>query len=207
MATSPDGIYEKGVIDPGLPVSNSTKSYWLTETSPIAKLRSTWADEAEVVIIGSGMTAASLCRTLYFKRPDIKIILVEARSLCSGATGRNGGHIKAMSPGAWLERKNAYGQKEALRIMEWEHSHVEEMLACIEDSGIDADQRRVEGLDVYHDEKTWSRAVHAVEEIREHDSKLGARYTIYSSRGELRKLKISDLAIGAIGMHAATMWP
>jgi glycine/D-amino acid oxidase-like deaminating enzyme len=91
--------------------------------------------------------------------------------------------------------------------MEFEHLHVEEKLGVIEESGIKADQRRVEGLDVYHDEKTWGRAVDAVEDIRKHDSKLGARYTIYRTRGELRALGVSDLAVGAIGMPAATMWP
>ena len=136
MATSPDGVYEKGVIDPGLPVANSTKPYWLTEPSPIAKIQSPWLDEVDVAIVGSGMTAASLCRTLYAKRPGIKIVVIEARDLCSGATGRNGGHIKTMSPGAWLDRKKAYGLEEALRIIEFEHSHVEEKLACMEENGL-----------------------------------------------------------------------
>lgn len=65
MATSPDGVYEKGVIDPGLPVANSTKPYWLTEPSPIAKIQSPWLDEVDVAIIGSGMTALR-CRTPLF---------------------------------------------------------------------------------------------------------------------------------------------
>ncbi|KAJ4299485.1 hypothetical protein N0V90_004730 [Kalmusia sp. IMI 367209] len=207
MAHSPDGIYEKGIIDPGEPVANSTKPYWLTEPSPIAKLQSPWVDEADVVIIGSGMTAASLCRTLYSEKPGIKIVLVEARDLCAGATGRNGGHMKAMSPGAWLDRKKAYGIKEALKVMKFEHAHVEEKLACINENGIQADHRRVEGLDVYHDEKTWRRAVDAVEDIRKHDPELGARYTIYETRRALRDIRVSDLAVGAIGMPAATMWP
>jgi cysteine synthase len=109
MATSPDGIYEKGVIDPGEPVVNSTQSYWFTEPSEIAKIQSPWQDEVGIAVIGTGMTAASLVRTLYSKQPDLKIVLVEARDLCSGATGRNGGHIKAMSPGSWFDRKKAYG--------------------------------------------------------------------------------------------------
>jgi len=112
-----------------------------------------------------------------------------------------------MSPEAWLDRKKAYGVEEALRIMEFEHSHVEEKLACMEENGLSCDQRRVEGLDVYHDENTWERAVGAVEEIRGYDPKLGARYTIYKSRQELRALHVSDLVVGAIGMPAAIMWP
>ncbi|KAL1610110.1 hypothetical protein SLS60_001775 [Paraconiothyrium brasiliense] len=207
MAHSPDGIYEKGIIDPGTPVANSTKPFWLTEPSPIAKLQSPWVNESDVVIIGSGMTAASLCRTLYAEQPGIKIVLVEARDLCAGATGRNGGHVKAMSPGAWQDRVKTYGLREALKVMEFEHAHVEEILACIDENGIQADHRRIEGLDVYHDEKTWRRAVKAVEDLRKHDPKLGKRYAIYDTRRQLRDLKIADVAVGAIGMPAATMWP
>ena len=208
MSISPDGVYEKGVIDPGLPVQNSTRPFWLTEPSRIAQIRSLWPDEVvDVAIIGSGMTAASLSRTLYAKRPGIKIVLVEARDLCSGATGRNGGHIKAMSPGAWNDRKKSFGLEEGLRITEFEHSHVEEQIACIKENNLACDLRRVEGLDVYHDDKTWAAAVAAVEEMRRQDPKLGARYTIYDSRQKLRTLHVSDTAVGAIGMAAATMWP
>ncbi|RSL49212.1 hypothetical protein CEP53_009250 [Fusarium sp. AF-6] len=99
MSTSPDGIYKRGLIDPGVPVDNSSKPFWLTEPVKFGKLQSPWVDSADIVIIGSGMTASSLCRALY-SRGASKIVLLEARDLCSGATGRNGGHMKAMSPGA-----------------------------------------------------------------------------------------------------------
>ncbi len=63
MSSSPDGIYEAGIIDPGLPVTNATQPFWLSEPSGISTLQSPWTEVADVVIIGSGMTAASLART------------------------------------------------------------------------------------------------------------------------------------------------
>lgn len=207
MSTSPDGIYEKGIVDPGLPVKNSTKPFWLTGPSKINKLQSPWLEEADIVIIGSGMTAVSLCRTLYSKRPELKIVVIEARDLCSGATGRNGGHIKVMSPGVWYDRKEQFGVEEAIRIMEFEHSHIDDMTDCIRENGLVCDLAHVEGLDIYHDEKIFGRALAALEDMRRHAPGLVSRYTVHTSREALQVRHCADIAIAAIGMPSATMWP
>lgn len=209
MSISPEGIYEPGIIDPGLPVENYTQPFWLSEPSPISNLQSPWLDYADVVIIGSGMTAMSLTRTLYAKRPDLRIVLVEARELCSGATGRNGGHCKVMSPGVWYDRKRQYGVEEALRVMEYEHSHLGAMSACIKENNIDCDLRIVEGLDIYHDEKVFQRAIDALEDMRKHRPSLASNYTVYTSKADLnaRNLDLDDHCVGAIGMPAGTVWP
>lgn len=207
MSNSPDGIYEKGIIDPGLPVSNSTKSFWLAEPAAISKLRSPWPKHADVVIIGSGMTAASLAYTLYSKRPNLQIVIVEARDLCSGATGRNGGHIKAMSPGAWFDRKKQFGVQEAVRIMEYEHSHLEEMASCIKENKIDCDLNVLEGLDVYYDDKVFRHACNAVEDMRKYAPSLADRYSIYTTSEDLKARNCPEECVGVIGMAAGSMWP
>lgn len=207
MSNSPDGIYEKGVVDPGFPVKNSTKPFWLTEPSQISDLQSPWTESADVVIIGSGMTAASLATTLYSRRPDQKIVIVEARGLCNGATGRNGGHLKAMSPGSWFERKEQFGVQEAVRIMEYEHSHLEEMAACVKANNLKCDLNILEGLDVYQDEKVFRNAVEAVEDMRRHAPGLGEIYKIYTTKEDLKARHCPEACVGAIGMPAASMWP
>ncbi|KAH7177113.1 FAD dependent oxidoreductase [Dactylonectria macrodidyma] len=208
MADSPDGIYEKGVVDPGFPVKNSTQPFWLTEPCKISKLQSPWPEKTvDIAVVGSGMTAASLVNSLYSKQPNLEITILEARDLCSGATGRNGGHIKAMSPGSWFERKEKFGIQEAVRIMEYEHSHLKEMAACIRDNNIHCDLDEVEGLDVYYDEKVFRRACDAVDDMRQQAPALGAIYNIYTAREELKERNISPACFGAIGMPAASMWP
>ena len=82
-----------------LPASSPTESYWQTPPHRLASYRSSpFPDVADVVIIGSGITGTSIARTLFEHNPSLTIALVEARKLCSGATGRNGGHIKPGSP-------------------------------------------------------------------------------------------------------------
>ncbi|KAL4903575.1 hypothetical protein BDW74DRAFT_36665 [Aspergillus multicolor] len=209
MSTSPDGIYEPGIIDPGLPLPNSTQPFWLSSPSPLAKFRSPWLEQADVVIIGSGMTSVSLCRSLFAKCPELSIIVIEARDLCSGATGRNGGHIKAMSPGVWFERKKQLGVQEALKMMEFEHGHLDNMTSCIKENDLErhCDLQLLEGLDVYHDKKIFERAINAVKDMERHNSKLAERYTVYELRQDLQAHGLGNHVVGAIGMPAASMWP
>ncbi|OAP58160.1 hypothetical protein AYL99_07250 [Fonsecaea erecta] len=207
MSTSPEGIYDIGIVDPGIPVENPTQSYWLSEPGEISKLRSPWTDVADMVIIGSGITAVSLCSTLLLHQPDLRIVVVESRDLCSGATGRNGGHCKAMSPGVWFERKESLGIREAIRVMEFEHSHVDEIKATVEKYQVECDLNLLEGLDVYHDMPTLSRAICALEDMQKNTPSLAAKYTLYTDRAELSSRNLSEHVVGAIGMAAASLWP
>jgi glycine/D-amino acid oxidase-like deaminating enzyme len=207
MSSSPDGIYDVGIIDPGNPVETPTQPFWLSQPAKHSKLRSRWTETADVVVIGSGMAAVSFCMTLISRRPGLKIVIVEAGDLCSGATGRNGGYCKAMSPGVWFDRKQQYGVREAIQVMDFEHSHLDEMFDMVKRHGIDCGLRLVESLDVYHDKVTFGRAVRALEDMRKHAPQLASKYTVYTSRAELRARNCADHVIGAIGIPAATIWP
>ncbi|KAL1896130.1 hypothetical protein Sste5346_004872 [Sporothrix stenoceras] len=135
------------------------------------------------------------------------ITVLDARGLCAGATGRNGGHVKAMSPGVWYERKKHFGVKEALRIMAYEHSHVSYIADCVREDNIDCDLHLVEGLDVYYDTSIFANAVSALEDLRKYDPSLANRYTVYTSREDLDQRNCKPHVVGAIGMPAATCWP
>lgn len=63
-------------------------SYWLEE--PSAPLpRPAWAGEAEVAVIGGGVTGCSCA--LRLAEADVRVRLYEAREVAGGASGRNGG--------------------------------------------------------------------------------------------------------------------
>jgi len=82
----------------GLPVPNSTFSYWRSELHPIDSYRSSekLPSECDIAIIGAGITGVSTAYHLSRlhaanntgKKPSI--VILEAREVCSGATGRNG---------------------------------------------------------------------------------------------------------------------
>ena len=76
----------------GLPSRNPTKSYWLKDPSPAllghrgtAELPAT----ADVVVVGSGITGAFAARELMMAMGEgAEVVMLEAREVCWGATGR-----------------------------------------------------------------------------------------------------------------------
>jgi hypothetical protein len=75
-----------------LPLPNPTTSYWQDPPDEIANLRSTkhLPGHVDYIIIGSGISGASIAYNLIKKKPNSSILMLEARQACSGATGRNG---------------------------------------------------------------------------------------------------------------------
>lgn len=209
MSGSPEGIYEPGIVDPGVPVPHSTKSFWLSSPHPLANHQSPWPTQAvDIAIIGSGITGTNIARTLLHKQPNLRIVVFEARSLCSGATGRNGGHIKTMSFASWEQRKATYGIEEAVRITAFEHSHLDTLERAARENGIDCDLVRTEGVDAYFDQPAFDRARAALDDMRAHAPELAAQYTVYTSPDRLQRvMKLSPRCVGAIGVPAASLWP
>jgi len=84
--------------DPGLPASKPTVSSWLVPPDSLANYRSSAvlpSDVVDVVIIGSGFSGTSVAWHLLHGDDEprtkyISCLMLEARDVCSGATGRNG---------------------------------------------------------------------------------------------------------------------
>lgn len=76
----------------GLPSPNPTESYWHKEPSQKLLGHRTTEDlpeAADIVIIGSGITGAFAARFLkHGNAKDSKVVMLEAREACWGATGR-----------------------------------------------------------------------------------------------------------------------
>ncbi|KAF2662536.1 FAD dependent oxidoreductase [Lophiostoma macrostomum CBS 122681] len=82
-----------------LPVPNPIVSHWLSEPHRLRDFRSTpeLPSECDIIIIGSGMAGITTAYFLLHENPNPpNIVLLEARELCTGATGRNGGHSKVL---------------------------------------------------------------------------------------------------------------
>jgi hypothetical protein len=76
------------------PHPNGMESFWRTETGPLDHHRTTTElpNIAEIVVIGGGFSAAAFVEHLSgpYDRLPFSVVVLEARQLCSGATGRNG---------------------------------------------------------------------------------------------------------------------
>jgi glycine/D-amino acid oxidase-like deaminating enzyme len=209
MSTSKEGVYEAGVVDPGVPVKNPTQSFWASSPHLLSNHKSPWPEAVvDLAIIGSGISGTSLAHHVLAKNPALNIVLLEARSLCSGATARNGGHIKTMSFAVWEHHKQTFGVDEAIRIAAFEQSHLESMTAAIKANSLDCDLVETQGIDAYFDQKTFDKAVAALDDMRRHAPSLAAKYTVLNDRQVLqRDLNLSDRCVGAISVPAASVWP
>jgi hypothetical protein len=76
------------------PHPNGMESFWRTETGPLDRHRTTaeLPGIADIVVIGGGFSAAAFIEHLSgpYDRLPFSVVVIEARQLCSGATGRNG---------------------------------------------------------------------------------------------------------------------
>lgn len=72
-----------------LPSSNASKSFWLSEPELIGhRTTESLPLEADVVVVGTGITGASALRYLVESGKKLNIVALEAREVCWGATGR-----------------------------------------------------------------------------------------------------------------------
>ncbi|EPQ56208.1 FAD dependent oxidoreductase [Gloeophyllum trabeum ATCC 11539] len=124
-----------------LPVPNPTKSFWLDSTpgvNPLAKEGSEGAltTDADVCIVGSGITGVStayhLSRLLQGStNGPLRVVILEARDFCSGATGRNGGHLTSRAFVEFSDFEKLYGREEAIKSIAIEDYTVRRLVELI----------------------------------------------------------------------------
>ena len=146
------------------PVADPVKSYWTASPHPLDNYQSSneLPEECDVLIIGSGYAGAATAYHLLKDNPATpSIVLIEARQICSGASGRNGGHIK---PDAYFNvprYSRLYGTKAAAEIVKFETSQVLAVKDLIERENLDCDFQLTRGVDVYLNEAFANRTADA----------------------------------------------
>ncbi|KAE8446154.1 hypothetical protein EG329_012527 [Mollisiaceae sp. DMI_Dod_QoI] len=123
------------------PVPNSTTPYWRSELHEIDSIRSTedLPEICDVLIIGAGLSGVSTAYHLLDDNPSPpSIVLLEAREVCSGATGRNGGHLMRVHANIDQVTKDA-GPEAAKEISQFQASQVYAMKRVAEKEHLDCD--------------------------------------------------------------------
>ncbi|KAH0291640.1 DAO-domain-containing protein [Aureobasidium namibiae CBS 147.97] len=198
---------------PSLPCPNPTTSYWL-EDPPFPELVNIQSEKlpesTDIVIIGSGITAAAAAHSLLDessrKGQPITITVLEARDICSGATGRNGGHMKC-SPHETFERlETKFGTERAVALTRFQLSHLQHLTEFCESKGYQkAECRKVETVDLFFDQKTFDQACHTLSRLRTLLPELEAR--ILQAEQARQEFAVSGQVIGAITYQAGALWP
>ncbi|KAF4981600.1 hypothetical protein FZEAL_2612 [Fusarium zealandicum] len=179
-----------------LPSVDSTKSYW--HHQPSEKLlghRSTaeLPAAADVVIVGSGITGAFAARELV--DGGKRVVLLEAREACWGATGRNGGHcqplIYAAKPGVSRFELDTYI---FLRDLIAEHE-------------IPCDWEAVGGVHRLPSQEVLDLVSKHLSRLERDHPDLADQARIVTDKEELQKLRVPDAFAAVYQPNAAKLWP
>ncbi|KAK3347152.1 FAD dependent oxidoreductase [Lasiosphaeria hispida] len=198
---------ERARIPVSLPRDNPTTSYWQDPPdASVASLRTTPAlpTSADIIIIGSGITGAAVAWNLLqndTSTPEQTIVMLEARSACSGATGRNGGHTKAASYRTFPSYASDLGLAAAVQIARLELSNILAVQSFARDHAIACDLSACDTIDVIYDAAQWVQAQDSVAAMR---AALGtddpaARYTLLSPSEVRDRFYVHDGEFEGVG--------
>jgi len=203
----------KTKIPVGLPYANPTLPYWQMPKLPIADHRTTedLPLSAKYVIVGSGVTGASIAYKLFQEEPSASIVMLEARQAASGATGRNGGHCRS---GDYLKFKNdleIFGVEDAIKHEMLEERNVHNVGEFIRIHGIDCDLRDLETVDIFAHQGHWNEALAALEARKgvlqgRAEAKMLVEHKIWTQKQTREELLIPK-GLGAISFPAHALQP
>ncbi|PPR02295.1 hypothetical protein CVT24_011632 [Panaeolus cyanescens] len=206
-------------LSPGIPQTKATCSFWMHPPSPNARYGedTPLPTETDIVIIGSGITGASIAKTLLEHHYKLhgqdagkpRIVMLEARDLCSGATGRNGGHISPNIYNEYIQLKQAHGMDMALQIMRFRLAHIGTLLSIAKAEGLleDSQARIVEEYDAFMDEGLFSRCKDAVETFATEAPIEGKGFRTIEDSSFIEQLQLSSSFIGLISKPGAAIHP
>lgn len=155
--------------------------------------------ETDVCVIGSGIAGVSTSYELV--RRGFKVVMIEAREVLSGETGRTSGHLSNALDDGYVEIEKKHGSdgaKAAADSHSWALRHVGEVSKQL---GIECEYRQLPGYEVSQYPKGQKEHDEEVEELKEEAKKaseLGIKATFqqgYAIKGWDGKVDQRDAAI------------
>ncbi|KAE8453601.1 hypothetical protein EG329_009112 [Mollisiaceae sp. DMI_Dod_QoI] len=225
---------ERAAIPVSLPRANPTISYWQDPPDPeVADHISSPSlpSTTDTVIIGSGITGSSVAWNLLQNPNHGRILILEARQACSGATGRNGtslpsqfldseqyadklstgGHTKAASYRSFLSNLRSLSPEEATRIARLEYASILSLHAFAREHNILCDSWQGDTVDIIYDQAQWDEGVKAIEAMREimsgeEDRKGVSRYDFWTKEEAREKWGVKgEEFVGAVSYEAGSL--
>ncbi|PVH70932.1 FAD dependent oxidoreductase-like protein [Cadophora sp. DSE1049] len=203
------------ITKPKLPHANPTSSFW--QENPLhpelvniqsAKL----PQSADIVIIGSGISGASVAYTILNECLAIgkprHVVILEGRTICSGATGRNGGHIKVTTFYEYAIYKKRFGATDARKILAFHMKHRPFLLKLSQAEGLEEGEARdVTAVDAFVDAERFASAVEMLQVFREDMPELAKGIDVHDAKAVQEQFGFSCQFHGAITYASGAMWP
>ncbi|KAH7141494.1 FAD dependent oxidoreductase [Dactylonectria estremocensis] len=200
--------------DPGLPRPSPTVASWQVPVHPrVASIQSPELPQhTDFAVIGSGITGCSVTKSL-LEHPsgrDSHVTVFEARTLVSGATGRNGGHLVTASGHTYGPLAKQHGVEAAKQITRFSILNINHIIDMVRqmDPEIQADCqiRDLVKVMAVGDDETWAAAKSSVlgfqKAVPEHSN-----YHRIIEKDKVPEMWNIKGASGAVEHDAGAIWP
>ncbi|KAH7024768.1 FAD dependent oxidoreductase-domain-containing protein [Microdochium trichocladiopsis] len=166
----PAKIREQLTADPQLPRATPTQSPWQEQPHPeVGHIQSaSLPTRVDFAVIGSGVAALGVTRSLLTNVASgtSTVAVFEARGLCSGATGRNGGQLTRLPPPRHTFMVKRFGVEQANKVMRLTVKGLDKMHQLAEAQGDEflkkTRRTRLEKFFAYYDEASWNETIEAI---------------------------------------------
>ena len=141
---------------------DENRAVWTAGKEPYEALPPLAGDtQADVAIIGGGFTGVSTAYHLARRFPEKRIVLLEARQLANGASGRNGGLMLN-----WVNGVDSRDLERSRRIYDATQEGIDLIESIIREHGLRVSYRRDGCLDVFTDARRADEAAAEAERLR-----------------------------------------
>ncbi|KAH7068356.1 FAD dependent oxidoreductase [Paraphoma chrysanthemicola] len=193
------------------PVPNPVPSFWTSEPLPYEDLRSTenLPSEADIVIIGAGFAGVATAYHILTARsesPAPSILLLDARKICSGATCRNGGHVKPDLYFNVSKYISMFGAGAAAEVAAFEAANVLAVKELVETEELDCDFHLTRAVDVYLDAQHAKETEAAWRKLRQEDE-VNLKDVSFIPQKHAERVSGVKGARCAFSFTAAHLWP
>ncbi|MBW4032214.1 MAG: FAD-dependent oxidoreductase [Acidobacteria bacterium] len=142
-------------------MSYDSLSYWHDSLGPgalVPRAPLPGDTDADVAIIGGGLTGLWTAWYLQQREPGLRIVILEKEIAGFGASGRNGGWCSALFPRSTVSLARAHGRDAAIAMRRAMVATVDEVGRAASDAGIDADYVKGGTVAYARSEVQWAAA-------------------------------------------------
>ena len=192
-----------------LPVGNPVESFWTAPRHHLDNYRSSeeLPSSCDVVIIGSGYAGvATAYHMLNGAQRKPSIVMLEARGITSGATGRNGGHLKPDTYAGMARYASLYGMEQAAALQKFESEQVHMVKQLVEKENLDCDFHLTRAIDVIMDPKMAEQKANEYRQLVK-EGIVDTKDVAYTPKNDAERISGVKGAQCCFSFTAAHVWP